>query len=460
MTSNNKYKKLFEYFFITAALLICISLFNPEKIFGNDNNDNLVWVDTSHWEIQNQWVTEGYWKEVNNRRWVDTSYLVKQGYWSYDDYYVWVNTSHWVNSGYWINEEYKVWVNSGYYKTDTYYAWVKSGYYVNEWVKSGYFQTYSYKVWVVSGYWKVEEKYCWVPVYDPGWGINRQYPVVGSAGHANLIRIKSYVWMDTSHWETRYSTRWVDTSHWQSRYIDTSHWQLKTRTYWVDTSHYETRTRKKWIDTSYHVSSGYWDRRTGRHWVDTSYYVNQGYWENYKTFEWVDTSHPETKKVWVTSGYYTEPMHGKIYVEKSPKYVFTKWHKDQNGEESKMNLKIAWEIDNSNSQTEKDKKRINRVYVYEDVVRYNGEGVERVEIFNNNVSSSESGYIEAFTKFEHGGSPESILHIYLYSENGEIAHVSFSNPINGFRSINIHNDSTKDNSDIWLEGILNEEYEF
>ena len=51
----------------------------------------------------------------------------------------------------------------------------------------------------------------------------------------------------------------------------------------------------------------------------------------------------ETKKVWVTSCT-TDPMHGKIYVEKSPKYVFTKWHKDQNGEESKMNLKLPGKL--------------------------------------------------------------------------------------------------------------------
>ncbi|MDD3520106.1 MAG: hypothetical protein PHU65_02565, partial [Actinomycetota bacterium] len=292
------------------------------------------------------------------------------------------------------------------------------------------------------------------------WGINRQYPVVGSAGHATLKKYEYYTWVDTSHWETRYDSRWIDTSHWKNRYIDTSHYEMKTKTYWVDTSHWENKTRRIWVDKSYYVSSGYWEKRTGRHWVDTSYTVSQGYWEAYSSFEWIDKSYYATEKIWITSGYYASPMHGQIIVEKTPEFVFTKWHKNPDDEESFMELKITWKIDNSNIKENEQIKKISKVYIYEDVVRYGDNGIDKVEIFNERVAPSVEGSVSATASFNYGGSEESTLHIYVYSENGETGHVSFPNPINGSMSVNLFELTGENNEYIWLGGITNETFEF
>lgn len=444
-------------------LIILLILFFMLLLLKNNNlyaEDDLVWIDTSHWEQKNYLVKDGYWDKKEKTRWVDTSYVVSQGYWAYDEYSVWIDTSHWVNDGYWKNEIYNEWISSGYYKTENYYEYVKSGYTVYEWVSSGYYESYTYNVWVSSGYYRHEVFFIWVPEYDPGWGINRQYPLEGSAGHATLKKYDYYIWEDTSHWETRYGVRWVDTSQWASRYVDTSHYELRTRTYWVDTSHWESKTRKVWVDTSYYVSSGYWEKRTGKHWVDTSYTVRQGYWEPYISYEWIDTSYYVTDRVWITSGYYTSPMHGQIIVEKNPAYVFTKWHKNKSGEESSMELKITWKIDNSTITENEQKRKISRIYVYEDIVRYGDNGIETVCIFDENVNPSEEGTVFTQTKFNYGGNEESQLHIYVYSENGETGHISFSNPVNSFKSINLYEKIGEDNEHIWLGGMTKEVFGF
>jgi len=451
-------KKVIKLIIFISLITICLPFFFKNKqIFADEG---LVWIDTSHWEIQNQLKENGYWKEKQEKRWKDTSYSVNQGYWSSEDYYIWIDTSHWKKNGYWKNEIYKEWVGSGYYKTENYYEWIRSGYTVYEWIRSGYYQNYSYLVWVESGYLQRNIKKVWVTEYDPGWGINRQYPVVGSAGHATLKEYVYYTWINTSHWETRYGIRWIDTSHWENKYIDTSHWELRTKTYWVDTSRWENRARQIWIDTSYFVSSGYWEKRTGRHWIDTSYMVSQGYWETYTSYEWVDTSYYVTDKVWITSGYYATPMHGKIIVEKSPKYVFTKWHVDEEGKQSSMDLKITWEINNVDTQDNEQFKKINKVYVFEEVVRYSNKGIEKVNIFQEDVLPSAKGSIFTTTMFDYGGNEESTLYIYVYSENGEVGYVSFPNPVNSFRSINLYNQTIADNENIWLGGITYETFEF
>jgi hypothetical protein len=452
----NKKNKIF----LLTILTLFIFIFTLSKHGYLRAEDDPVWIDTSYWETRTHLVKDGYWDEKQKTRWVDTSYRVNQGYWSYDDYNVWVDTSRWVNDGYWKNETYREWVSSGYYKTENYYEWVKSGYTVYEWINSGYYQNYSYSVWVPSGYYKKQVITVWVPEYDPGWGINRQYPVEGSAGHATLKKYEYFIYVDTSHWETRYGSRYVDTSHWGSRYVDTSHYELRTRTMWVDTSHWEYRTRRTWVDTSYYASSGHWEKRTGRHWIDTSYIVARGYWETYTSFEWVDTSYYKTEKVWITSGYYSSPMHGEILVEKTPEFVFTKWHKNPNGDDAFMELKITWKIYNDNIGENEQPKKINKVYIYEDVVRYGGNGIDKVEIFNEKVNPSEEGSVSATVNFNYGGNEESILHIYLYSESGHAGHVSFPNPVNSFISINLYKPTGEDNKHIWLGGITNEIFEF
>jgi hypothetical protein len=153
-------------------------------------------------------------------------------------------------------------------------------------------------------------------------------------------------------------------------------------------------------------------------------------------------------------------MHGEVTVEKSPKYVFTRWHKDSNGKEAGMSLKINWKVDNSFTGEGEIKRKISRIYIYEDVLRYNEKGIEKVTIFDGSVPPAEEGSIDVEARFDYAGTEESLIHIYLYADTGETGHVSFANPVNGFRSINISQDGTSTNPDSWLGGIVNETFKF
>jgi hypothetical protein len=230
----------------------------------------------------------------------------------------------------------------------------------------------------------------------------------------------AYYWVDTSH------NVWVSSGYWASK--------------WVDTSHWETVTNKRWVDTSYTVT--------------------QGYWEYYTEKVWVDTSHYEYKAVWVEDGFYTSPLHGEVIVEKSPRYIFTRWHKNQNNEECSMELNVSWKVDNSNLSEGEEEKEIVRIYIYQDICRFNNKGIEKVTIFNGNVTPSVEGSINTITKFDYSGNEESILHIYLYAQNGESAHIYFSNPINGFRSINLMSEGSNSDANTWLGGNNYGKFEF
>ncbi|MHB1347729.1 MAG: hypothetical protein ACYCXK_09585 [Candidatus Humimicrobiaceae bacterium] len=449
--------KIIKLIFITVALFFLIEFFAADKVFAVEEK---IWVDTSHWEIETSFVTDGYWKSDINKRWVDTSYIENSGYWSQGSYSVWADTSHWQNSGYWTTEDYSIWINSGHSIIKTYNLYINSGYTSYNWITSGYWTTYAYIVWISSGYFREEKYGYWKIIEEYGWSINRQYPVIGSAGHAQWVTYSLYRWVDTSHYETRYSSRWTDTSHWESTYHNTSHWEQRQSTEWIDTSHYEKRQRSVWKGASTYINEGHWETRSGSHWVNTSYVVSQGNWESYTTNTWVDTSFNETKKVWINSGYFADPMHGTVIVEKYPKYIFTRWHKDSIGEEASMSLEISWKVDNSLINTEEDKRKISRVYVYEDVVRYDNKGIEKVIIYESNIASLEEGSIDAKVKFDYAGNEESLLHVYLYAENGEAGHIFFINPVNGFRSINLEPGGTGTNPDLWLGGIIYEVFEF
>jgi len=208
------------------------------------------------------------------------------------------------------------------------------------------------------------------------------------------------------------------------------------------------------------VDNSHWETRTERYWVDTSYRVESGYWEEYTEKKWVDTSYYDYKKTWVSSGYYAEPIHGKVIVEKTPEYIFTRWHKSGDGSICGMDLKVSWIIDNSDLDSgsgedpgeEQSLKKISKVYIFQNICRYKDNPVEKVDLYSKNIEPCESGSIELFSTFDFAGSEESLCHIYLFTEEGESVHVYFSNPVNGFKSINIDNDGTSKDADIWLGG--------
>ncbi len=78
--------------------------------------------------------------------------------------------------------------------------------------------------------------------------------------------------------------------------------------------------------------------------------------------------------------------------------------------------------------------------------------MDKVVIYNGNVSPSSAGFISTFTLFDFAGNEDSILHIFLRAEGGQIIHVYFNNPVNGFKSININLNGTSSDPEKWLGG--------
>jgi len=131
--------------------------------------------------------------------------------------------------------------------------------------------------------------------------------------------------------------------------------------------------KKEWVVKRYLVPDGYWKYIPYKVWVDDkSFWVEEKTYENQKMWvdgyyensqEWVP-GYYENQEVWV-DGFYTSPLHGEVIVEKSPRYIFTRWHKDQNNEECNMELNVSWKVDNSNLSEggeEKENKRKHKVY--------------------------------------------------------------------------------------------------
>jgi len=464
---------IFLFVFIFVTFLIPSDLNAETREF---------WVDTSHWEDQEVWVTGGYFKDTQEKRWIDTSYTVTQGYWENYTKNVWVTSGYlstienksWVDTSHWVKQAYNVWVNSGYTAYRDVKKWVDTSHYetryktVTGWVSCN--KTFVYQnlpsepknvilsKWVdyrdtfytgiINGtrykYWK--SLYYVLPANNIGlkgaWVI---FKTKYNCTKMEATSIVSYsVWVSSGYWKTDKVAYWVDTSHYETRYRDV----------WVTSGYWKTVTLSKWIDTSH------WETQTGKRWVDTSYTITQGYWEYYTEKVWVDTSHYEYKAVWVEDGFYTSPLHGEVIVEKSPRYIFTRWHKNQNNEECSMKLNVSWKVDNSNLSEGEEEKEIVRIYIYQDICRFNNKGVEKVTIFNGNVPPSVEGSINTITKFDYSGNEESILHIYLYAQNGESAHVYFSNPINGFRSINLMSEGSNSDANTWLGGNNYGKFEF
>jgi len=396
-------------------IIMLILFLNPKEIFCENwlkidtHNGEKIWIDTSHWENKKVWVVDGYYKEVSKKEWVDTSYTINQGYWKI--------------------EEYRVWVTSAILTPYTAYRWVDTSHlerryrYVEKWVPVNltiYVGTDRYG-WDVYSFAAKPENSVTI-IYNGNryrakkWVIDYR-PIYGGRVYA----IK-YLCYEKEVQFIEYYDFWVSSGYWQSYTAYKS----------VDTSYWETGTRRVWVDTSYVVPSGHWRYYTGK--------------------EWVDTSHYEFRTVWVMDGFYAEPLHGEVTVEKNPAYIFTKWHKNQNNEECSMELNVSWEIDNGDLPEGEEQKEIAQIYIYQDIHRFNSKGIERVIIFNGNVPSSVEGSINTITKFNYSGSEESILHIYLYSQSGESAHIYFNNPINGFRSINLMTEGSNSNANTWLGG--------
>ena len=279
------------------------------------------------------------------------------------------------------------------------------------------------------------------------------------------------VWVDTSHWETgyKYIEDWVPCDITYYGGTDSYGWAVYSfcakHLGYFEGSLYGQEYRYKLYEIDYRPHFGgrvhifkyeCYEVLTKKR-VAYKKWVEEGHWEDYTESVWInedDYEHEHGHK------HVDSAFHGELIVKKDPEYVFTKWHKDKYNNECSMNLSISWEVDNSNLPEGEVEKKIVRLFIYEDVCRFDDKGIERVIIFDGNISPSAKGDINTVTKFEYSGSKESLLHIYLFDQNGESAHVCFSNPINGFRSINLMPEGSSTDANAWLGGISYEKFEF
>lgn len=406
-------KRIKKIIFLAVVILIVFifpqSLFSDSWLKVDIPESSLIWVDTSHWINSTVWINDGYYKDVVNRKWVDSSYVVSQGYWKTGEYKVWIES--------WRLDSYTAYkyVDTSHYETR--YEDVETITPVNFTIIEG---TTSYG-WSVYSF-AAESHGLQLVTYNGEKYFAEKYVIDYKPSKGG--RIYAVKWV--------YIRKYTKIRNYYSEWVSSGYWQAYTAYRSVDQSHWETRT--------------------DRYWVDTSYKVERGYWEEYKNREWVDTSHYENVKKWVTDGYFIEPIHGEVIIEKNPKYVFTKWHKDSQGNDCCMDIKVSWKLFNPETGVPDTTNKIGRLYIYEEVCRYKDKGIDKVEIFNSQIPESFQGSVEATIKFDFAGNMESILHIYLYSTTGASAHVYFSNPVNGYRSINIKKEGTTSNANEWLGG--------
>jgi hypothetical protein len=409
---EEKIKKIINRIFISEVFLVVVFLIVfifPQNLFSDNwlkvdvPEGYSVWVDTSHWVNSAVWVNDGYYRDATNKRWVDSSYVVSQGYWE---------------SG-----EYKVWIDSWRFDPYTAYRYVDSSHYETRYRDVEVLSLANFTI--IEG----TTSYGW-SVYS--FAAKPQGLQLVTYNGEKYIAEKYVIDYKPSRGGWIYAVKWV----YIRKYVKVREDYLQ----WVSSGYWQAYTAYRLIDQSH------WDTRTG------GYRVAQGYWEEYKDREWVDTSHYENVKKWITDGYFTEPIHGEVAVEKNPKYIFTKWHKDSQGNDCSMDLKVSWKLFNPETGMPDVINKIDRVYIYEEVYRYKEKGTNKVEIFNSQVLESSQGSVEATATFDFAGGIESILHVYLYSTGGAVAHVYFSNPINGYRSINIKKEGTVSDANEWLGG--------
>ena len=145
--------------------------------------------------------------------------------------------------------------------------------------------------------------------------------------------------------------------------------------------------------------------------------------------------HMDEMSNWVEEYIEEEATHGTFTIEKYPTYVFTKWHKLNDGTPAGMDLTISWDAT----------RGFQNIKVQMTVVRYIEDEEEKYEIFDiYDGPADSSGQIETRLEFEHSGYIEfddftkgSHLYIEFITEEGNIGEIIAPIPINGFFGINL-----------------------
>ncbi|MBE3578990.1 MAG: hypothetical protein IMW83_03830 [Caldanaerobacter subterraneus] len=360
-----------------TLLIAIIFLFSTFPVYAGqwvnvDTGTTQTWIDTSHYETRRVWVEDGYWDRV------------------------WVDTSHW--------------------ETRTEQVWVKDGYYEDVWVVD------------VPGHYEEVEKQVWVPpVYETR--TRTVYTTVTVYSYANIsptiARMRNAGWTFEGMQDNSYTTRDPITKKPITVYvIDLSFSKKETYQVKVKDGYYKTVKEPVWVPEQGHyekvwVDTSHWETRTVQVWV------KDGYWKDV----WVDTSHYEYRQVWVQSGYWA-PVNATVTVSKSPTYVYTKWHVDENKVPASMTATITV----SNAKIDGYPASVTSIQAYHVINRYEGKGTETIYP----ASSSVNGGTGTF-KFEypHAGDKNSMLNFIITITNSKgtaKVRIYAPVPVNGFQT--------------------------
>lgn len=353
-----------------------------------DTSNSKVWVDTSHWE--------------NHRyqAWVDTSH------WEYGPYRVWVSSGYW---NYWSYWDGWYWVGDYVPTTNIIYGDDALVGYGGGYIYYNYNGDFARKV-RYSGDQRVEQ-YRWDSVRNTNMA-NGQ--AIGYRSSKEISIFMDFTWdAGAPRQINRYWNLYLHTT-------DTWFKHTYLRAYSYGYYRRDLIRGATWIDTSH------WETWWGWLWI------NSGYWE------WRDNW------VWVTSGYWDE-AHGQVSVGKSPTYVFTSFHKTENGEPSHMDIHLNWNLN----------KAVTEIRVYHELVRYRNKGLITVDgkIESAAGMGTKNGQATYRLEYPKPGANESKLYIQFTFANKTGVRMWANVPVNGF-------DSTlqdKSVQPVWNKSLLDEE---
>lgn len=300
---------------------------------------------------------------------------------------------------------------------------------------------------------------------------------------------QSQTWVDTSHWED--VLEWVDTSHWETRseevWVESGYWDWVSDYYWAYTltlirtdSGIEYVSSEGQIGWSYnreaanriyvfnvqyiYESPGRWravwdaqiyEKNWYMEWYSKPYWVDTSHWELQEKPVWVSSGNWETRKKWVESGYWAEPLHGTITVQKTPSFVFTKWHwltQDGNwhsyiDERAHVRITISWTCE----------KPVDGTSHYAEVTRNDDLGsVDRILIATHVFPDGEaSGEMQTVTEYEHAGNAKHTFE--LHALDGSVTKVYFEIPVNGFNGVNTGENSIDSDENEFLRSTRDRE---
>lgn len=214
------------------------------------------------------------------------------------------NSKVWVDTSHLENQRYQAWVDTSHNEWRSWNVWVSSGYYSSQYFDTGFssftsqtdkdWLTPSWDFWsdnVVDDAWNTweERAHNWAYwVYSGGnkwnmWYYTQYYgPYYNGDGTYRQLKrdwqiyIKSQnIWGNLSQeyrlWGESYYY-WTRTYGWRTVWVDTSHWETRWGWVWVSSGYWG------WFDNWVWVTSGYWDEAHGT--------ITLNKWPNYVFTAW------------------------------------------------------------------------------------------------------------------------------------------------------------------------------